>query len=533
VSGSPGCTAAAAVVTCAIGDLAVNGTSTVTITALAAGNAVGQILTNTASASSSTPDPIASNNDDTASIAVRPPIADLSLTKTATPTTIAPGDTVTFTLALENNGPDPAQATTVTDTLPAGLTFVSASTGCTGSGNVVSCALGTLPTEATSTITITAQATSSGAGQTLTNAAAVSSSTPDPIARNNTDTAAVAVTALPPPPPTTSPPPPTTSPPQPTTSPAPAPVPAPPSVTIPQQSDLAVRKTVSPSTLTAGGLGTYTIVVSNKGPSDAAAVALTDPMPTGLTAISAKPSQGTCTIAADGGVACRLGTISSGGAARVVIVARVDASMAGETLTNSVKVTSTTPDPDRRNNTATRSSRVSQAAGAGDEIDLSVHITAREHLVRTGGLIHYAITASNLSDTPAHNVRITSTLSEPAAFVSARIGRPRILADSERLAKAGQCSRGTSLSCTIGSVPPHATVTIELVVRPLTSRTLLNTVKIRGKEKDVRLRNNLDTVETRVLAARAIKPKPPAPSKPAPAAANKPVPSPTPPPFTG
>jgi uncharacterized repeat protein (TIGR01451 family) len=144
-SGSPGCAASGAVVTCQLGTVAPGATATVSLTVQAAAGAAGQTLTNVASAASTTPDPIASNNDDTDAIEVRPPSADLSIAKTASADTVEAGGAVGFTLDLENNGPDPAEAVVVTGTLPAGLTFVSASPGCTGAGAVVTCSLGTLP----------------------------------------------------------------------------------------------------------------------------------------------------------------------------------------------------------------------------------------------------------------------------------------------------------------------------------------------------------------------------------------------------
>jgi uncharacterized repeat protein (TIGR01451 family) len=216
LSGSPGCSAIGAAVTCAVGTLAAGATATVSVTAQAATGASGQTLTNIASASSTTPDPVASNNADTAAIEVRPPSADLALTKTATRDTVSSGDTVSFALDLENNGPDPAEQTVVTDILPAGLTFVSASPGCTASSAIVTCQVGTLPTETTRTLTITARATA--AGQTLANSASATSTTPDPATSNNTASAAVVIAAgaSPPAAPPTSPAP---------TPPSPAPAP--------------------------------------------------------------------------------------------------------------------------------------------------------------------------------------------------------------------------------------------------------------------------------------------------------------------
>ncbi len=54
---------------------------------------------------------------------------DLAITKTADNTSYAPGDQITYTLRVDNNGPDPSGAT-ATDVLPPGVTFVSSGPGC-------------------------------------------------------------------------------------------------------------------------------------------------------------------------------------------------------------------------------------------------------------------------------------------------------------------------------------------------------------------------------------------------------------------
>lgn len=103
------------------------------------------------------------------------PQADLSLAKSvdnATPTT---GQDVTFTLTLTNDGPEDAPNVQVTDLLPAGLTFVSATpsqgtyTSGTGVWDIGTVANGTSPTlqivatvNSTGSITNTAEVTASG-----------------------------------------------------------------------------------------------------------------------------------------------------------------------------------------------------------------------------------------------------------------------------------------------------------------------------------------------------------------------------------
>src|SRR5262249_41145350 len=69
-------------------------------------------------------DPDSANNQSKAT--VTPQQADLALAKTASDPTPNVGDTITFTVTLTNNGPNPATDVQVTDLLPVGLSFVAA-----------------------------------------------------------------------------------------------------------------------------------------------------------------------------------------------------------------------------------------------------------------------------------------------------------------------------------------------------------------------------------------------------------------------
>jgi uncharacterized repeat protein (TIGR01451 family) len=85
------------------------------------------------------------------------PTADLVIGITDTPDPIYVGSGLTYNITVANNGPVAATGVTVTDALPAGLNFVSASPS-QGSvavvGNVVTCNLGGLATDAGATVSI-------------------------------------------------------------------------------------------------------------------------------------------------------------------------------------------------------------------------------------------------------------------------------------------------------------------------------------------------------------------------------------------
>jgi choice-of-anchor A domain-containing protein/uncharacterized repeat protein (TIGR01451 family) len=81
--------------------------------------------------------------------------SDVTITKTASVASPHGGDSVTYSLLVQNLGDSPATGVTVTDTLPAGVTFVSATSPCTFASGTVTCAVGTLAAHASTTLTIT------------------------------------------------------------------------------------------------------------------------------------------------------------------------------------------------------------------------------------------------------------------------------------------------------------------------------------------------------------------------------------------
>lgn len=147
---------------------------------------------NTASVTSTTPDPDTSNNSSSAAIPASTAVADIQLTKVASNSRPLVGDSVTFTIKATNLGPDPATGVAVTDAIPAGYTVVSRTPSAgTLSGDVWS--IGALALNATATLTV--NATVNAAGPYL-NTATVASTTTDPNTSNDMATASAEPTFL-------------------------------------------------------------------------------------------------------------------------------------------------------------------------------------------------------------------------------------------------------------------------------------------------------------------------------------------------
>ena len=155
---------------------------------------ITQTTVNTATWTAYNPGPTDVVSDtDTATVMVQTAeAADLSLTKTDSPDPVIVGQTLTYTLAVNNAGPSNAATVTVTDTLPGGVTLQSVSSS-QGGCAALPCTLGTVNASGAATVTVVV-AVNTGTTGTLTNTAGVSSATPDPNPANNTDSEATAVT---------------------------------------------------------------------------------------------------------------------------------------------------------------------------------------------------------------------------------------------------------------------------------------------------------------------------------------------------
>lgn len=327
-----------------IGNVATTDTVTITVTALVLADTTGTLsnVATVATGDTAAIESDAANNSITETTTLTPR-ADLVVTQTGSVDPVIAGETLTYTIQVTNNGPSTATNVVLTDNLPAGVTFSSATPSqgtASEAGGVVTANLGSLAPSTSASITLVV--TVDGDTRTsISNAPSVTSDVTDPDASNNTAT--------------------------------------PLSTTVNASVDLAITKVESSDPVATTGSLTYTIVVTNNGPSDATGVTVTDTLPTGLSFGSGTSTVGSVTNAG-GVVTGNIGTLASGASATITLVTSVDASASG-TLSNTASVTSTETDSDTANNAATETTDVAVPGS----ISGSVYEDANENGVEDAG----------------------------------------------------------------------------------------------------------------------------------------------------
>jgi hypothetical protein len=312
---------------------------------------------------------------------VAPPV-DLGITMTDSPHSAPVGGTLSYTLVVTNastNRVTLASGVTLSDSLPAGVTFnsVSSSQGsCVFSGGVINCDLGNLPVRGRATVSILV--TPNNVGQ-ITNTTTVSANGQE---INPVDNTATAITTV---------------------------VPA---------ADLAVSLFASPNPVTQTSNLLLTVLVTNQGPFAASAVTLTNTLPTSVTFVSATSSQGTNTRNANV-ITYTLGSLAIGASATANI--QVSTPTAGLVTNGAIAVSSTAD-----NNTNNNSGFVGVKINARPTIQT---IFARSFNEDTSD--SFAFTISD-AETPASNLLVTATSANQALIPNSNLaltgtGSPRTL----------------------------------------------------------------------------------------------------------
>jgi uncharacterized repeat protein (TIGR01451 family) len=430
------CSQAAGVVTCKLQHLASGATATVDLKVTPQGTGT---LTNTASVvGDDLTDPVTSNNSSTENTQAKPAM-DLSITKTDLADPVAIGDNIAYKLTVKNEGALTANAVTVTDNLPSGVTYQSATPSqgtCNESSGTITCNLGDIVNGNNATIDVIVGTTAPG---TVTNTASVTGTGgDDPDLSNNTASE---------------------------------------NTTVRPKADLGITKSDSPDPLIAGQTLTYSIAVQNNGPSDATGVTVTDNLPSTVSYQSATPSQGTCSVAS-GTVTCALGTVANGAGATIELKVQT---LKDGTISNTARVSSDAVDPTGSNDSASADTTVNPAA------DMSITKTDSPDPIAAGQQLTYTLTALNNGPSPATGVTTLDTL--PAG----------VLYDIS-IPSQGSCltvSLGT-ISCNLGTIASGAQATVQIKVRPQDGGVITNSASVSANEPDLVTSNNQASTTTTV-----------------------------------
>ena len=377
-------------------------------------------------------DPNAGNNSASQVVTLRALKADLTLTKTKVSPTgaVAQGGTVSFNIAIKNNGPADSTGTqTLTDTLPVELRDPTASASGTGwscaqdasyasNGQIVCTRTTAIANGATTNITVTTKAQGSN-GTFLNNVGLACSGSCLPPGNPGPASASVVVTMS------------------------------------GNSVDLEVTSvSATPDPVKAGNDLVYTIAVKNNDSSnDAGNVHVTNAVsnyvgtPTATWLInggSNAGSSGNCSLSS-GSFDCSIGTLEHGQTATVTLT--VKPSVAGNRTDTANIYSVDVGDPITANNSNSVTTVVTADA------DVTTSITATGTL-KAGTNLTYTLAATNNGPSAANGVTLTSSaLPAGVDFVSVASG----------------CSfnSGTRIvSCTVGSLGNGSTQNYSLVVRP-------------------------------------------------------------------
>jgi uncharacterized repeat protein (TIGR01451 family) len=368
------------------------------------------------------------------------PGVDLSIGMVAAPEPVFVGSNLVYTIHVTNAGPDSAKSAVISQLLPASVVFVSASVsqGSIGqAGGVITANLGNMLPGAVVVATVVVTPTTP---DVISSTVSINSNNPDFDLSNNS---AFVVSHVNPP-----------------------------------FADLAVGIDSAPNPVLVNQVLTYTVSVTNRGPSAASGTVVSNLLPASVGILNVTPSQGFAT-AAGNVVTLNLGTIPSGGRATATI--NVNPTLEG-TIVASASAVANQIDPVLENNSASVSTVV------GPATDLALGLTATPNPVVLRSNVTYTISVTNRGPSVASSVVVSDILPAGITLVSSNT-------------TAGSISvSGTTITCGIGAMTNGATATITLVIRTSAAGTLVDSASISGAQSDPDTSNNSASVNTTVAA---------------------------------
>ena len=222
--------------------------------------------------------------------------------------------------------------------------------------------------------------------------------------------------------------------------------------TVVSSADLSVTNAASPNPVAAGSNITYTQVLTNNGPSAADNATLSEAIPAGTVFISlAVPTGWNCTTPSSGNsgnLVCTDLNMAGSTAATFILVTRVNPGTAsGTVITDTVTTSSSVTDPNTNNNTASASTVVGTTAGG----ELTVTNVASPNPVVAGGSITYTQVVTNTGGGAATGATFTEATPANTTF------------GSITATPAGWTCTSPPVSCTNPSVAAGSSGTFKVV----------------------------------------------------------------------
>ena len=305
-------------------------------------------------------------------------------TKSVSPasgTAVNPGSVLTYSYSLTNQGGSSTQALSVTDVLPANVTYVAGSGGANSSYNAATRTLTLTPKGVTGTPgVLEAGQTTQVSFQVTVNTAAAGTSLLNTGSVTETDGYGESSTF--------------------STNTTSTPVNA--------AADLSITKSFSPDAVTAHlGTTTMTLTAENAGPSEATNVVVTDTFPAELTLITAPAG---CDLS-DRTYTCRVTGNLGVGVGWVFDFGGISPTSGTGVVTNSASVNSGTFDPNFGNNTATAELKVNAPV---NNLTISKTLNSQSSTISAGEAVAFGFTVFNGGQETLHSVVLTDSI--PTGF---------------------------------------------------------------------------------------------------------------------
>ena len=253
-----------------------------------------------------------------------------------------------------------------------------------------------------------------------------------------------------------------------------------------ETADVSVVKTDSVDPVVPGAPLTYTLTVTNAGPSLATNVRVSDPLPSGTAFVSLNAPGWSCTPPAAGSagdVTCSIPSLAVGAVATLTVQVTVGPTLvSGAVLTNAVAVRADTIDPNPDNDRDVETTHVATTGTA----DLSVTKVDLADPVQTGQNITYRVVVTNNGPSGATGVVLTDTLPASVVFVSATP------------TQGAGCTGTTTLTCDLGAIASGGVASVDVVVTTTAPGVVTNSASVTGIEPDPNPGNNTASEPTTV-----------------------------------